>query len=264
MENSNGARIMLKLIDSHCHLDQTEDIERVLRNAVEAGVEAIVCVGTNYESNLKNLELVQKFQQPKLLLALGLHPTEIETEKIETALEFIRQNINMAVAIGEIGLDFWNKEAKKNPQKKLEQEEVFRKQLLIAKEFDLPVNIHSRGSWVRCLEMVKKAEVKKVVFHWYSGSVEVLKEILAEGFFISATPALMYSPQHQEAIKLAPLERLFLETDSPVFYGEGAGGFRAEPKDVFRTLQLVARLKTLSEETVAKTTTENVRAFFKI
>jgi len=261
VNNSNGAT-MLKLIDTHCHLDQLDHIETALKNAIDSGVEAIVCVGVDHLSNLKNLELCQKYSQPKLILALGIHPTEIKPEEIEASLEFIRDNIKKAIAIGEIGLDFWQKGLKKNPQKKLEQEEVFRKQLLLAKDFNLPVSIHSRGSWQRCLEIAKEVGVKKAVFHWYSGPVEILQEILATGFFISCTPALMYSPQHQEAAKAAPIEKLFLETDSPIFYGEGERGFRAEPRDVFKTLQLVAKLKDVPEETVAKITTDNARAFF--
>jgi TatD DNase family protein len=253
---------MLKVIDSHCHLDQLDDPEQALLNAVAAGVEAVVCVGTSLESNLKNLELMQKPSRLKLILGLGIHPTEIESEKIEEGMDFIRQNIRSAACIGEIGLDFWRKEIKKNPQKKAEQEEVFIRQLALAREFALPVSIHSRGSWQRCLEILKGSGVKKAVFHWYSGPLDVLQEIITQGFYISATPALMYSQQHQAAIKSAPLEKIFLETDSPVFYGEEAGGFRAEPKDVVKTLELVAKLKEVSPEVVAQTTTSGAGKFF--
>jgi len=255
---------MVKLIDSHCHLDQVEDTQGALQRAWHAGVEAIICVGVDFESNLKNLELAEKFSQPKLYIALGIQPTEIISDQILTTLEFIRNNIKKAIAVGEIGLDFWHKETKKSPVKKQEQEEVYSHQLSIAKEFDLPVSIHSRGAWQRCFELLVASGVKKAVFHWYSGPVDTLQKIIAMGYFISATPALEYSPQHQEAIKAAPLEKIFLETDTPVFYGERETGFRSEPKDVFKTLSLVARLKKLSEEEVAQATTGNLKKFFKI
>lgn len=262
---------MLRVIDTHCHLDQLGHPEQALENAANAGVEAAICVGTSLNSNQKNLAFSLNPHPVKIFLGLGIHPANIETETIERALQFIRQNIDKAVCVGEIGLDFWQKEIKKNPPKKAEQEEVFRKQLALAKEFSLPVSIHSRGSWQRCLELLKESGVEKAVFHWYSGPVNILQEILAPGFFISATPALMYSPQHQEAVKSAPIERIFLETDSPVFYGEKEGaclparqGFSAEPKDVFKTLSLVAELKNLSEDTAAERTTANAKEFFNI
>ncbi|MDP3143245.1 MAG: TatD family hydrolase [Candidatus Omnitrophota bacterium] len=255
---------MLKLIDSHCHLDQLTDIVGALERAAQAGVEAVVCVGTNYASDISNLDLIREQQNPKLYLALGIHPTEIETEKIEAALKFINENVKAAVAIGEIGLDFWQKGIKKDPAKKLEQEEVFKKQLALAKEFDLPVSIHSRGSWQRCLELTQESKVKKAVFHWYSGPVDILQEIINAGFFVSATPALMYSPQHQEAMQSAPAEKILLETDSPVFFGERETGFQAEPKDVFKTLKLLSALKGILEEELAQITTQNAKELFGI
>ena len=255
---------MAELIDSHCHLDQLDNVEQVLKNAQAAGVWGIICVGTDLDSNRKNLELKRRFSEPKLFPALGIHPTEIETDKIASAMEFIRANIKEAVAIGEIGLDFWHKGVKKNPQQKTEQEEVFGCQLALARESNLPVSIHSRGAWQRCLKMLKEFGIKKAGFHWYSGPTDVLKEILDAGFFISVTPALSYSPQHQAALKAAPIERLFLETDSPVFFGDKGTGFSAEPRDVFKTLELVAKFKNMAEERIAEITTASARKFFNI
>ena len=82
--------------------------------SAEIGVIAIICVGTNLESNRINLGLIQKFSQPKLFLSLGIHPTEIESENKNQAWEFIRNNIGEAKCIGEIGLDFWQKGIKKD------------------------------------------------------------------------------------------------------------------------------------------------------
>ncbi|MFZ5800645.1 MAG: TatD family hydrolase [Candidatus Omnitrophota bacterium] len=255
---------MFKFIDSHCHLDQLADPLADLKTAAEMEVGAVVCVGTDFASNPRNLELAKAASSLKLVVALGIHPTEIESAKFGEALDFIRANIGKAKAVGEIGLDFWNKEAKKKAEKKTEQEEVFIAQLKLAKEFDLPVSIHSRGAWQRCLELCLEDKIKKAVFHWYSGPIEVLEGILKAGFFISVTPALMYSPQHQAAAKAAPIEKLFLETDSPVYYGEKGEGFSARPKDVLKTAQLLAALKNLSLEDIAQTTTANAREFFAI
>jgi TatD DNase family protein len=107
---------------------------------------------------------------------------------------------------------------------------------------------------------VKQKKIKHAVFHWYSGPVDLLDEILSMGYFISATPALVYSPPHQEAIKRAPLDRILLETDTPVSYQ----GREARPKDVHVSLAEVARLKRLEPYRVALQTMVNASQFFPI
>ena len=102
--------------------------------------------------------------------------------------------------------------------------------------------------------------IKHAVFHWYSGPVDLSDEILSRGYFISATPALVYSPPHQEAIKRAPLDRILLETDTPVRYQ----GKESRPKDVYITLGEVAILKRLEPYRVAIQTTANASQFFRI
>jgi TatD DNase family protein len=107
---------------------------------------------------------------------------------------------------------------------------------------------------------VKELGIKQAVFHWYSGPRLVLEEILAIGYFISATPALRYSTPHQEAIKETPLERILLETDAPVVYQ----GRKSRPKDVRITLGEVARLKGLDPSEVWRQTTSNASLLFGV
>ena len=92
----------------------------------------------------------------------------------------------------------------------------------------------------------------------------MLEGILKAGYFISATPSLEYSPEHQKAVKKAPLERLLLETDSPVVFKPGSGKYRSEPKDVVRTLKAVAKIKNVTEAEVAEQTTDNTIKFFDL
>jgi TatD DNase family protein len=120
--------------------------------------------------------------------------------------------------------------------------------------------LHCRYSHQRTFEMVKERRIEKAVFHWYSGSLSLLDEILSRGYFISATPALAYSPPHREAIKRAPIERILLETDTPVSYQ----GKEARPKDVLVSLEEVARLKSLDRAMVAEQTTADASRFFGI
>jgi len=256
----------MTLIDIHAHLDQIENIDEVLARSAAAGVEAIVAVGVDLASCRKNLEIRKQCRQPKIFLGFGIHPGEIKAEEIDASLAFMTENIGQAAAVGEIGLDFWYRWVRKNEAKKQEQREVFARQLDLAKRYDLPVIVHSRGAWADCLAMVKSAGIRKVLFHWYSGPVDVLKEILAQGFFISVTPALAYSPQLQEAVRVAPIEQTMIETDCPVFFkaGEHDPGFRAEPKDVFRTLSEYARLKNTDAGKAAEIFRANARKFFTL
>jgi TatD DNase family protein len=175
-------------------------------------------------------------------------------EEIEKTLTFVRDHVGECVALGEIGLDYKIK-LKKEPQWR-----AFGGLLGIARESNKPVIVHCRFSHRRALEMVRENGIKKAVFHWHSGPLDVLDQILAAGYFISATPALAYSPPHQEAVKKAPLERILLETDTPVRYQ----GREARPRDVQITKEEVARLKGLDPPVVSRQTTANAARFFQI
>ena len=108
--------------------------------------------------------------------------------------------------------------------------------------------------------MAQELGVKKAVFHWFSGPLDVLDNIMEVGYFISASPAAEYSPAHKQAIAKAMVDSLLLETDSPVAYK----GVAAEPADVLRTLKAVANLRNSSEELIAVKTTSNAKGLFQL
>ncbi len=253
-------------IDTHAHLDQLENLDQALREAVQAGVEAIVAVSMDLNSCRKNLEIKKKTQYPLIALAMGMHPAEANRAKVSRCLALIHEHAGELAAIGEIGLDFWYKWVRKDQAKKDEQREVFRAFLEAAKELDLPAVIHSRGVWRECLETAQRIGVCKAVFHWYSGPIDVLSDILKEGYYISTTPSLAYSPQSQEAIRHAPIEQTLIETDSPVFFQaqRDEEGFQAGPKDVVKTLKAYCVLKDLDEEKAVAILNQNARTFFRI
>jgi len=255
----------MEIIDTHTHLDQVDDPERILTEAFDLGVQAVMTVGVDLQANQTNLSLQSRISSPPILVALGIHPQSLPAEQVEESLAFIRANINRAQAVGEIGLDFWYKHVRKNDEMKELQKDVFSRQLALAKEFDLPVIIHSRGAWQVCLEMVRDAGIRRGVFHWYSGPVEILDKILSLGFFVSATPSLAYSPQAREAMTHAPLEKILIETDTPVYYknAQTQEGFAARPKDVFRTLELLAGVKKIAPDELVKIVNANARQLFK-
>jgi TatD DNase family protein len=241
------------LVDVHTHLDELDDLSDALQEAKTAGIKGIIGVGVNVDSNKKILEIAEE-NHGYVYPALGYHPWQMREDEVEENLSFIREHIDKYIALGEIGLDY------KIKVKKDLQWKVFGELLDIALEHDKPIIVHCRFSYRKALEMVVGKGIKRAVFHWYSGPLDFLEEILNNGYIISATPALAYSPPHQEAIKRAPLERILLETDSPVSYQ----GKEARPKDVRISLKEVTRLKGLDLLVVSKQTTANASLLFQI
>jgi len=239
------------LVDTHAHLEQLADIDGALKRARAAGVAAIVGVGMNLASNQRMLELANRhpdFVYP----ALGIHPWAIEPAELEETLDFIYLHIGQCVAIGEIGLDYWIKKDKRL------QLEVFLRLLQIAADCDKPISTHSRGSYEDVFQFVKQLGIKRAVFHWYSGPVELVEQIIDSGYCISATPAVEYSQKHREVIERVPLENLLLETDCPVKYKEIA----SEPASVLVSLDEVAKLKGVEQAAVALATSTNALRVF--
>ncbi len=256
---------MYKLIDTHAHLDEVDNSDAVIERAEAAGLIAIVAVGVDYVSNNRVLELAQ-IHPSFVFPALGCHPQNLgqTSGEIEHNLKFIADNINRAVAIGEIGLDYHKKVLKQAPKEL--QHQVLTDVLAIAGESRKPVSLHSRYAWRDCLKIVASSGIARAVFHWYSGPLSVLSEIHAAGYFTSATPAVAYGAEHAEAIRNTPKDKLMLETDTPVVYHRNTAlEFASEPADVaYRVLEKVAGIMNMNGESVARITTENAIRFFSL
>jgi len=254
---------VLKVIDTHAHLDELENLEPALNKAKEAGVVAIVAVGSNHQSNQKVIGISNShpdFVYP----ALGLHPWELgnlDSNGINLTLKFIEEEISQIAAIGEIGLDYDKRVIKVAPKEP--QKETLRCLLALARQYAKPVSIHSRYSWIDTFELVKEANIEKAVFHWFTGFSSVLKDILNAGYLISATPAAEYHEEHRRAIKETPMDKLLLETDCPVTYGR-ENRYRSQPADIIRSLKAVAALKGIDESTIARQTRDNAIEFFRL
>jgi TatD DNase family protein len=251
-----------RLIDTHAHLDEIENIDNVLAEARAAGLEAIIAVGIDMESNRRVLDLSEK-HRGFVYAALGWHPENVRESEINTNLEFIEDNIDRAVGIGEVGLDY-HKRIRAVAGKDL-QKRALGELLKIARAHDKPALVHSRYAWRDAFDIVDEAGIDRAVFHWYTGTSSVLRDIIARGYYISVTPAVAYHEEHRRAVKESPLDRLLLETDSPVVYARGREmEFRASPADVVRSLRGAAELRGLSEEEMAAVTTGNAGRLFGI
>jgi TatD DNase family protein len=157
------------------------------------------------------------------------------------------------VAVGEVGLDY------KVKVKKSLQWEVFARVLRLANRHRLPVIVHSRYSHQRCHKMVSEEGIDRAVFHWYSGPLDILDRIIGDGYFVSCTPALAYSPAHRKAIRHAPLDRILVETDCPVAYQ----GKASEPAHLIETIHQLSLLKRLPRDEVARVTTDSAESLFE-
>jgi TatD DNase family protein len=252
-----------RLVDTHAHLDELQNLDSMLTAARTAGVIAVVAVGSNRRSNVETLEISQTHRD-LVHPALGLHPWELANlgpAEIDDNLRFVEQNVASAVAVGEIGLDY-DKRVLKVASKGLQQE-VLGRLLNIAREHAKPAVIHSRYAWKDALSLVQSSGVDRAVFHWFTGLSSVLKDIIDGGYLVSATPASEYHEEHRRAVREAPLQKLLLETDCPVTYGREER-YESQPVDVLRGLKAVSQLKGIEEAVVAEQTTGNAIEFFSL
>ena len=251
---------MCQLVDTHAHLEEIENLDQAITEAKAANISAIIGVGSDYQSNKRVLDFARVYKD-FVYPALGLHPCNLESSAIDRNLEFIEAHLGEAVGIGEIGLDY-HKRVRALAKKDL-QKYALKEVLKIARTYKKPVIIHSRYAWQDALNLVAEAQVEKAVFHWYTGTSSVLRGIVSQGYFISATPAVEYHEEHRRAVKAIPLERLLLETDSPVVYRRGSEfEYEAKPADVLRVMRGVARLTGISEAQIAEVTTRNAQELF--
>jgi TatD DNase family protein len=242
----------MRLIDTHAHLEEINQVDYVIQRAKMNNIIAIIAVGSSIKSNIEILSLASKYNG-FIFPAIGIHPIEAETD-LETAVSQIISNINHCFAVGEIGLDY------QYDIDKIKQKDVFENMLKVSKKFEKPVSLHSRKAWADVFHLVQSIGISKAVFHWYSGPNDILKKVLDNGYFISATPAVWHSPKHRNAIEIAPVESILLETDSPVKYR----GVPSEPSDVTKVLDMVAKIKSISIDKLADITTNNACKLFDI
>ncbi len=248
----------MSLVDTHAHLDQIPDLRSAFDGAWKVGVRGVVGVGTDMVSNENTLRIADEWSG-LVYPAIGLHPAHLagkDPARIAEELQFIRQNLSCCCAIGEVGLDYHKRTLEHVPREL--QQEVFREMLKLAALAERPVLVHSRYAWTDALNLVIESGVRNAVFHWFTGFSGVLQGIMDAGYYVSITPAAEYHEEHRRVAKMAPLDRLLLETDAPVWYGR-TNRYQAYPADVIRSLRAVAALRSETEDSVAEMTTMAAR-----
>jgi TatD DNase family protein len=244
-------------IDTHSHIDLLENISEIIENAKKSNVK-ILTAGIDINSNRKILEI--KKQNPEIEICLGIYPTEtlkISEEEINSEIDFIRNNKNKIIAIGEVGLDL-----KENSPETLEkQKENLSKFIELAKELNKPVIIHSRKAEKECIEFIEKFNYKKIVMHCFSGNFKLVEKILENNWILTIPTSVKNSQHFQKVIEVAPIKNLLCETDSPYLHPNKE--FPNEPKNVIESYKKISEIKKIPLKEVEKTLEENYANFFK-
>ncbi len=251
------------LYDTHAHIDDeqyNDDRDAVIEKIRNAGVGLVNNIGADMESSRCGVMLAEKYDF--IYATVGVHPSETK-DMTDADIETLRRLSahEKVIAIGEIGLDYHYDDTDPDTQKKW-----FRAQLNLAKELDMPVVIHDRESKGEGIEILKQSGVKKAVIHCFSGSAETAKELINLGFFISFTGVITFKNARRaiEALSVIPIERLFIETDSPYMAPEPFRGSRNDSSFVYRIAEKIAEVKDIPLDEVVRKTTENSVKFFNI
>lgn len=254
---------MLELTDSHAHIDDTSfdgDRDAVFARARGAGVRHIIVPAIDRESWPRIASLCAEY--PDALPAYGLHPIYIDRHQPGHLDDLVTQlKTHRAVAVGEIGLDFFLPEL--DPE---QQRAYFLRQLRIARDFDLPVIVHARRAMDEVTSTMKRIGGLRGVVHSFSGSVQQAERLWELGFCIGLGGPLTYerAQRLRHIVATMPLDRLLLETDAPDQPGAGHRGQRNEPSHLLEVLGVAAQLRGESEAQVAAVTTANARRLFQL
>lgn len=251
------------LIDTHCHLDFKEfggDREDVIKRSIREGVGLIINVGSSMQGSMDSIEIAARHES--IYASIGIHPHEadrIRQKDIDLFKKFFDNK--KIVAVGEIGLDYYRNIASKDNQKKL-----FMELLKEASARHLPVIIHNREAHEDILSILQDIMGSKIkgVMHCFSGDKIFLAKCLDAGLYVSFTCNITFknAQRLREVVRLAPLESLLLETDSPFLAPQVFRGARNEPAYIRYLAEEIAGIKNLDFEKVAEVTTENARALF--
>ncbi len=250
-------------IDSHAHYNATafnEDRDALLLSLPENGVDAVVNIGDNLAASRECLRMAEKY--PFVYAAVGVHPEsagEVSSEALRLLEEMAGHE--KAVAIGEIGLDYYYDDVPRDVQRT-----AFRQQLILAKRLGMPVVIHDREAHGDCLQILKEEGISCGVMHCFSGSVEFMREVVRIGMHVALGGVVTYKNARHiiDVAREVPLDRLLLETDCPYLSPVPNRGKRNSSLNLRYTAEKIAEIRGIDIGTLAVLTTENTKKLFGI
>ena len=239
----------MEFFDSHSHYNDEkfdEDREEIIKDTYESGITKFVCAGYNIESSLFSLELSKKYDF--IYSICGISPNDIPQSEEELWKDIAKIT----------------KIVKENKEL---QKEAFEKQIDLANELELPIVIHSRDASVDIIEMIRNHKVNKAgIFHCCQPNQEMVRQALQLGYYISFAGPITFknSRNAPDVIKMVPLDRILIETDSPYLTPEPNRGKRNDCRNVKYVAQKIAELKNVPIEEIAKITYDNAKRIFEI
>lgn len=262
----------MKLFDSHAHYYDDwfhDEAETILRDEVFGGVvDKVVNVGTNNKNNVICIDSAHKYEG--MYAAVGIHPEdvsnidgppELEVATLKKLILAERAGENKVVALGEIGFDFHYEGYDRDLQEK-----YFELQMRLAEELDIPVVIHDREAHGPCFDMVLKYPKVKGIFHSYSGSAEMARELVRRGWYISFSGVLTFknAARVREVAESVPLERILIETDAPYLAPHPFRGKRNHSGLMEYTARVLAEVKGITPDEAAEITYNNACTLFGV
>lgn len=254
------------LFDTHAHYDDKrfdEDRDELLASLPAHDIGLILNPGCDVETSRKAISYAQKYAF--VYAAVGIHPENINESWNNdlSVIQELAQTEPKVRAIGEIGLDYY---WEKDEHARARQQVVFARQMDLARELDMPVIVHDRDAHGDCMEITRRYPEVRGVYHCYAGSVEMARELLRLGYYLSFTGVITFKNARRaiEVIREVPIDRLMIETDAPYMAPEPFRGRRNSSLYVYRMAETIAEIKGMSVEEVERITTENGKRLFAI
>ncbi len=252
------------LFDTHAHMDDrafTEDRQALLASLPEKGIGLLMNPGCSLESSQNACALANAWDY--IYAAVGSHPDaadEVCDEVLEAYRRLCKENPKVK-AIGEIGLDYHYEDIPRQLQL-----QAFEAQMALAQELELPVIVHEREAHGDGMDIVRRFPGVRGVFHCYSGSPEMAKQLVELGWYIGFTGVLTFKNARRavETAAAIPLERIVLETDCPYMAPTPYRGKRNDPGYLYRMAQQLAEIRGLPLEEIHRVTFENGKRLYRI
>ena len=224
------------LVDAHCHAHAFSDMELKEFSKIK-----IIAVSEDVESSRKTIDLSRRFDN--IIPFIGIHPWNLESTSARELEEVLRSlKLGEAMGIGEVGVDG---RIKKNVRKQIE---VFKLFCEVSAELDLPMNIHALGAWDEVFEIMLKMDVRRALFHWYTGPIRLLKDIGEAGYYISINPAVKIQPKHRRILENAELDMIITESDGPYNYR----GLKLKPTMISDLIEFISNIKDVDRISLEK------------
>ncbi len=265
----------LRFIDTHCHIHDTEfsqkydqPVEEIIEESVHDGIDTFVCVGTDVKSSEQAVHFARSHEAS--YASLALHPHEVaglDDAQLEAGIArfkaMLEADSSKIVAIGECGLDYFYHQDETIQER---QKRLLHLHLKLALQYNLPVIFHIRDAFEDFFEIIDEYPKITGVVHSFSAGSEQLKGVLERGLYVGLNGIMTFSKQTDQlqAAKMVPLEKMVLETDAPFLTPAPFRGTMCKPKHLRVTAKFLSDLRSESIEDLARATTVNAKALFRL